>query len=135
MHPDCAEIDRIRLQLIEMLQSQQSIPEDPFFMLVGAFSAALKRLLSKYFEKDASGKDLLRPIVNYYRQVQNYLVFLLRYPDILQIPQHSEIEQTLRYLHDPEKWINEVYMQLAEKEKNLMSGDFRESMERLFSKK
>jgi hypothetical protein len=44
--------------------------------MVGQYSKELNQLLKNYFESDDKIKDKLRPFLNYYRQLQHYLVFL-----------------------------------------------------------
>jgi hypothetical protein len=118
-----------------MLSSNKLIPEDPFFEEVGHFSKELKLILSTYFESPPKKQDELRPFINYYRQLQNYLVFILRFPTILLVPHHSEIQQTLEFIHSKKKLIETLYHQISEEEKKLLCGEFKENLEKFFNQK
>jgi hypothetical protein len=122
-------------KIVNLLDRSEPIPEDPFFIEVGFFSSSLNKLLKYYTIVPASEKDNLRPIVNYFRQIQNYLVFLVRFPDILRVPHHAEIEQTLSIMKNREKWINEVYRDISQSEKEILNGSFKVKLEKLFEKK
>ena len=117
-----------------MLLSSTPIPEDPFFQAVGEFSKQLKVVLAEYFILQEAEQDDLRPYINYYRQLQNYFVFILRYPTILLVPNHSEIEQTRRFIEQKDFLIKTVYIDLSKREHALLTGKFRENLEQLFDK-
>lgn len=132
MDPRFFSIDHIIEQLQHMLESDKPIPEDPFFVVTGNFSKEVKTLLATYFEADQSQKIVLQPYINYYRQLQNYLVFILRFPTILLVPHHSEIEQTLRFIRNKNTLITEMYVPYSQRESDLLHGDFHDRMEKLY---
>lgn len=134
MDPLFSSIDHLVDQLERMLESDQPIPEDPFFVLTGNFSKELKTILNAYFDADSTRKPVLQPYINYYRQLQNYLVFILRFPTILLVPHHSEIEQTLRIIRNKETLIHEMYIPYSKRESELLHGEFHDQMEKLFEK-
>lgn len=129
------DLDNSVKALVHLLDHSEPILEDPFFVEVGIFSSLLNKLLKYYAIAQAKEKDNLRPQINYYRQIQNYLVFLVRFPDILKVPHHAEIEQTLSIMKNREKWINEIYRDLSQREKNNLEGPFKQKLEQLLEKK
>ena len=133
-HPELHELESVSENLIHILDSNSAIPEQEFRSATGRFSSELNRLLRNYAECPNETKDRLRPYINYYRQVQNYLVFLLRFETILQVPHHSEIQQTLYYLAHREELIEKIYRSLSEKEKELMTGRLKQDLEKFYGK-
>lgn len=105
------------------------IVEDTYFKKVGEFSANIKLLLNTYFENNREEQLKYKPDILYYRQVQGYLVFLLRFPEILKVKDHDEIQQTRKFLENKEYLMRTIYNQLAEHETNLFEGDFRDILE------
>ena len=129
-------INSIIKKLREQLSSDTPISEDLFFPLVGDYSKSLKDLLNLYHEpwRTEVEKAFLSPHINYYRQLQNYLIFICRFPTILLVPHHSEILQTLKYIDQKQNLIKDVYEKLSQQEKNLLNGQFKEELERLIGK-
>jgi hypothetical protein len=121
--------------LITLLRSNSIISEDQFNPITGQFTHHLNELLRYYADQDSVVKDSLRPYINYYRQVQNYLVFLLRFPDILKVPHHSEIQQTLNILENREILLKTTYAEISDAEKRLFEGEFRDRLNDLFKHK
>jgi hypothetical protein len=115
--------------LANLLQQDSFIDEGEFNGLVGDFTKSLNCILGKYPDLDEDMKDEVRSHLLYLRQVQNYLVFLLRFPDILNVPHHCEIEQTLDFILNREDLLENKYKSLALHEKKLFQGDFREKLE------
>ena len=124
-------MQEIILKLEEILKHDNTINEQIYCETVGAFSKELKILLQKYFESDDTTQDELRPYLNYYRQLQHYLVFLVMNSEILQVPNHSEILQTLSFIENQEKLIQELYIGFSEEQKRLLTGDFREILDKI----
>lgn len=122
-------------QLEQMLQSDAAIEEEAFCKVVGLYSKELKVLLRTYFEVDAAKKDELRPWINYYRQLQHYLVYLIRYSEILQVPHHSEILQTLAFIENQDRLIQNVYVAVSEAQKQLFSKEFLNKLDELLEEK
>ncbi len=123
-------IDSLR----EILASSKAIPAVTFQQLAGAFTHLLNLILKTYPDLADSEKDAARPHILYWRQLQGYLVFLLRFPEILLVPHHSEINQLLTFIIHREKLLNEIYVSLARHEKNLFAGHFREHLEECLGK-
>lgn len=122
-------------QLIELLHMDSPIPEIKFNPLIGQFTHHLNELLRYYAEQDSNQKDILRPYVNYYRQVQNYLAFLLRFSSILCIPHHSEIQQTLNLLENRDLLLKTTYYEISNAEKELFQGNFYKHLNDLYEKR
>jgi len=126
MHETLPEILQ---DLKEILKADNPINENLYFELVGKYSKQLKKFLTTYFDSDKKTQALMRPSLNYYRQLQHYLVFIIRYPTILQVPHHSEILQTLSIIENQEELIKGLYTDLSKKQTNLLNGDFRKVLE------
>ncbi len=118
-----------------VLASSKVILADTFQQLAGTFTRVLNLILKKYPDLTDSEKDSARPLILYWRQMQGYLVFLLRFPDILQVPNHAEITQALDFIVHREKLLTEIYVPLARQEKNLFSGQFRKHLEECLGKR
>jgi len=97
-------------QLTGILKLNTAIDEELYCEVVGSFSKELKLLLQRYVESDEKTRDHLRPYLNYYRQLQHYLVFLIQNDKILQVPHHAEILQTLSFMEKREQLIAEIYI-------------------------
>lgn len=121
--------------LKEILELNTEIDENLYFETVGKYSKELKLLLKTYFKSDKKTQTLIRPFINYYRQLQHYLVFIIRYPSILQVPHHSEILQTLTFIENQEKLIKELYIDFSEVQRKLLTGEFMSVLEQLFELK
>src|SRR5271157_713001 len=115
--------------LSQLLLQDTEIDPDEFTCFVGDFTKLLNLVLRKYPDLGEELKDDVRPHLLYLRQVQNYLVFLLRFPSILNVPHHSEIQQTLDFILNRETLLEEKYVPLALHEKNLFNGGFRDELE------
>jgi hypothetical protein len=118
--------------LFSLLSIDSIIAEDSFFESVGIYSKQLKEILSYYFTLEETERYPLQPYLNYYRQLQGYLVFILRFPDILQVPHHSEIEQTLEFISKKDELIENFYTKYSNKERTLLHGSFKEQLEKLW---
>jgi hypothetical protein len=118
-----------------LLEQDAPIEETTFNQLVGAFTHLLNVLLKNYPSLEDVERDAARPFILYLRQMQGYLVFLLRFPDILQVPHHSEINQALDFITRRETLIEETYVPLARQEKKLFSGQFRGHLEECLGKR
>ena len=114
-------MQEILTQLRGMLEGETAIDEEEYCKVVAAYSRELKALLKKYFEVNEEGKDELRPWVNYYKQLQHYLVYLVRFSEILQVPHHSEILQTLLFIKKQDELIEKIYIALSQAQKELFS--------------
>jgi hypothetical protein len=122
-------------QLTGILKLNTAIDEELYCEVVGSFSKELKLLLQRYFESDEKTRDHLRPYLNYYRQLQHYLVFLIQNDKILQVPHHAEILQTLSFMEKREQLIAEIYIGFSEAQKELLAGDFRRILDDLLESK
>ena len=118
-------------KLKELLESNTEIDEVCFCKVVGDYSKELKLLLNNYFKADDALKNEIRPFLNYYRQLQHYLIYLIRYPTILKVPSHAEILQTLSFIENQDFLIAEKYISLSEAQKQLLSGDFIRQLDEL----
>jgi len=118
-----------------LLSRNEAIPQEPFQELAGTFTRLLNLILKKYVDLTAPDKDNARPLILYWRQLQGYLIFLLRFPEILQVPHHSEINQTLDFIVQRDILLKERYVPLANQEKSLFSGSFRGELERCLGKR
>lgn len=121
--------------LAEILKADTAIDEQIYCETVGAYSKELKMLLQKYYESDDEEQDGLRPYLNYYQQLQHYLVFLIMNSTILQVPHHSEILQTLTFIENQDKLIQELYLKFSEAQKQLLTGAFRSNLDKILEAK
>ena len=121
--------------LQKLLAVETPIPVESFNQLVGNFTRFLNLILKKYPDLPETEKDGARPHILYWRQLQAYLVFLLRFPEILQVPHHAESVQALNFIKQREKLLRELYVPLAQQEKNLFSGSFRQQLEECLAKR
>ncbi len=110
-------------RLQTMLKSDTAIDEQRYCEEVGLYSKELNLLLRKYFEVNEEDRDVLRPWVNYFRQLQHYLVFLVMNAKILEVPQHGEIIQTLNFMKNQKVLIQNVYVGFSEAQKQLFSKE------------
>jgi hypothetical protein len=131
-----ASINRIIKKLREIMVSNKPISEDLFFPLVGDYSKCLNALLALYHEssRPQEEKECMSPYLNYYRQLQNYLIFICRFPTILLVPNHSEILQTLNFIDQKEKLLKDLYEHFSQDEKKLLTGRFKKDLETLLKK-
>ena len=129
-------IDKIIEKLRAILVSDKPILDDVFFPLVGDYSKGLKQILEAYHEpsRTKGDKNFMAPYINYYRQLQNYLIFICRFPTILLVPKHSEILQTLNFIDQKEKLLKELYESLSKQEKALFNSPFKDELEYLIGK-
>lgn len=128
-----SNLDTIMRDILDCFEnigkSEPQVIEDTYFKKVGEFSSKIKLLLKTYFENNREEQLKYKPDILYYRQVQGYLVFILRFPDILKVKDHDEIQQTRKFLENKEYLIRTIYNQLAEHETNLFEGNFRNILE------
>lgn len=128
-----SNLDTIMRDILDCFEnigkSEPQFIEDTYFKKVGEFSSKIKLLLNTYFENNREEQLKYKPDILYYRQVQGYLVFILRFPDILKVKDHDEIQQTRKFLENKEYLIRTIYNQLAEHETNLFEGNFRNILE------
>ena len=92
---------------------------------VGNFSKHLKDLLDTYFKFDLSISRTFKPLILYYRQVQGYLIFLVRFLEILKVKDHDEILQAKNFILQKDQLIKKIYNDLADQQTELFEGDFR----------
>ena len=122
-------------RLTEILKQDTPIDEQLYCQTVGTFSKELNHLLQTYFESDEKTRDELRPYLNYYRQLQHYLVFLIQNEKILQVPHHAEILQTLSFMENREQLFAEIYISLSDAQKKLFTSDYRQILDNLLELK
>ncbi len=122
-------LQKIIRNLKETLNFDTPIEENLYFKLVGDYSKELNLILGTYFESDEKTQTLMRPFLNYFRQLQHYLVFIIRYPTILQVPHHSEILQALNFIEQQESLIKEQYNDFSKHQKEFLTGEFRRILE------
>ncbi len=122
-------------ELSVLLGGDEIISYEEFVELTGCFTKCLNMLLRAYPTSEESIQDDLRPYLLYFRQIQHYLTFLLRFPEILAVPHHSEIQQTLDIITRRETLMRELYNPLAASQKALFTGPFRTDLERCLTKK
>ncbi len=125
------DLQEIIQHLLDLLKTETEIDEIQYCKAVGDFSKELKILLNRYFESDDEGRDNLRPFINYYRQLQHYLVFLVMNSEILKVPSHSEIIQTIVFMEGQERLIRNVYVDFSKAQKQLFSSQFKEILDKL----
>lgn len=109
--------------------------ETHFCVLLAEFTKVLKKLLDLYSKSERETQLKYKPHILYYRQVQGYLVFLIRFPTILTVRDHDEIEQTLEFLNNREEMIATKYKIIAEDQTRVFDGDFRKKLEEKLRKK
>jgi hypothetical protein len=116
-------------------QDNQKNIEEKYFKEVGNFSKHLKQLLNIYFDDNTKRDTQLqyKPQILYFRQVQHYLVFILRYPDILTVYEHDEIKQTKNFLENKDYLIDLQYKKISEHQTELFDGDFRKILDEKLS--
>ncbi|MHA1732650.1 MAG: hypothetical protein ACTSU5_11960 [Promethearchaeota archaeon] len=130
-----SRIEGLLDSLRETLGSDEPIDLDEFQGLAGKFSSELNALLREYHGWSDAERDAARPLVLYLRQVQHYLVFLLRFPDILAVPHHCEIQQVQEFLANRDELLAGKYAELAGQQKGLFAGPFRQELERCLGKR
>jgi len=127
------EIDSILNQILNIFNNINIIEPQELEILyinqVGKFSKMIKLLLNIYFENNREIQLKYKPEILYYRQVQAYLVFILRYSEILRVRDHEEIQQTKSFILNKEKLMKEIYNELAEQETYLFESDFRDKLD------
>ncbi len=121
----------------EVLQPYLKNNEKLYFKLVADYSKLVNRLLDAYFENENNRDEQIKykPDILYYRQLQEYLVFLIRFPEILQIADHDEIKQTQYYLENKKLLIKEIYNKMSEHQNTLFTGNFRSNLDKTLSKR
>ena len=132
---DFSKIDDIMDRAAEMLRSDKPISDDDFTPIAGSFTGELKNHLRKYHKLSREEKERVAPKITYYRLVQHYFSFILRFPDILSVPHHSEIEQTLKIIENKNHLLETKYKKLAQQKFQLLEGDFKQKLEGLFEKR
>jgi hypothetical protein len=107
--------------------------EKLYFKLVGNYTRLINRLLDVYFKNENNRDEQIRfkPDILYYRQLHEYLVFLIRFPEILQIADHDEIKQTRNFLENKLFLIKKIYNPMADQQNKLFSGSFRKELNNL----
>jgi len=131
----CAKLQKSLHLLAQILRGDIEIDNQSYCEEVGHFSKELNLLLHKYFKVNEEARDKLRPWINYYRQLQHYLIFLVRNEDILKIPHHSEILQTVNFIENQEKLIEDIYFGISKVQKGLFSNEFLQKLDKLLEEK
>jgi len=103
--------------------------------MVGDYSKELKVVLNTYFASTDTIQTLMSPFLNYYRQLQHYFVFIIRYPLILKVPHHSEMLQTLTFIENRDQLIAERYAAFSRTQQELLTGDFIKVLDQLLELK
>ncbi|MHA1338379.1 MAG: hypothetical protein ACTSRZ_00575 [Promethearchaeota archaeon] len=131
-------LDNLLQKLIECFDNIGIIDdeenENTFFKLVGKYSKMIKIMLNIYFNSSRKIQLEYKPEILYYRQVQGYLVFLLRFPDILKVKDHDEIQQTKRFMQEKQRLVKNLYKNLADEQTFLFESDFREKLDEKIQK-
>jgi hypothetical protein len=109
--------------------------EKLYFNLVADYSGLVNRILDVYFENDRDEQIKYKPDILYYRQLHEYLIFLIRFPEILRIAdhEHDEIAQTRYFLENKKLLIEEIYNKMAEQQHKLFNGTFRKKLNNLLA--
>ncbi|MHA1267251.1 MAG: hypothetical protein ACTSRS_18585 [Candidatus Helarchaeota archaeon] len=129
-------LQEILSELEKILSAGTPIDEIQYCVIVGNYSKELNLLLQRYFQSNDEIQDKMRPYLNYFRQLQHYLVYLTRYSTILQIPHHSEIQQTISFIQNQEELITKLYTKISDAQKALMTNNqFKEILEKALEEK
>lgn len=103
--------------------------ETRFCVLLAEFTRVLKKMLDLYSKSERSIQLEFKPHILYYRQIQGYLVFLIRFPEILKVRDHDEIRQTREFLENRDEMIKTKYSEIAEEQTRVFDGDFKNKLE------
>jgi hypothetical protein len=122
-------------EITQILKNDTEIDDELYFKMVGEYSKELKGLLNTYFISPETIQTLMSPFLNYYRQLQHYFVFIIRYSLILKVPHHSEILQTLAFIENRDQLIKERYVEFSKTQKELLTGDFVKVLDQLLESK
>ncbi len=129
-------IQKITMQLEKTLSDSGKINQDAFYRQSSNYSKELKKILRNYHEiSDKEEKHSYTSHINYYRQLQHYLIFMVRYPTILTVPNHSEIQQTLQFIQKKDELIQNIYIRMSKKQQDLFHGNFKHKLEDFFDRK
>ncbi|MBN2155991.1 MAG: hypothetical protein JW776_08110 [Candidatus Lokiarchaeota archaeon] len=109
--------------------------EESYCYLVGSFSKQLRKLLDVYHEQSRDEQMKLKPSVLYYRELQQYLVYFVRFPSALYQKNHPFLKELQDLIEYKGYMIKTKFKKKAMQESQLFESDFREKLEKTLSRR
>ena len=120
---------------IENLRSEKF--EERYCFNVGSYGKLLRQLLDLYHEDPNSSeiRTRLKPYLLYYRELQQYLVYFVRFPEAMYQKDHPYMKEMRELIENKEYFIKIKYKPKAIQESMLFETEFREKLEKSLSRR
>ncbi len=135
------ELDELNHQIIELIDQivlkEVEKFDEKYCYHVGSFGKLLRKLLDHYHDdiRTKEQKALLKPQILYFREIQQYLVFFVRFPAALYQKNHPYLIEMRYLIAEKGKLLREKYKEKAIQESMLFESDFRNKLEKTLKKR
>jgi hypothetical protein len=120
---------------IEILDSEKF--EEAYCYHIGTFSKLLRKLLDQYHdgERTKEGKTKIKPYLLYFRELQQFFVYFVRFPSALYQKNHPYLKELRDLIQRMDFYLKNKYKEKAIQESMLFETDFREKLEKTLSRR
>jgi hypothetical protein len=135
------QLSELDFQIIDLFDQIETINteefEEAYCYHVGFFSKLLRKLLDQYHDEKRTKDDqkMIKPYLLYFREIQQYLVFFVRFPSALYQKNHPYLKELRDLIDKFEFHIKNKYKEKAIQESMLFETDFREKLEKTLSRR
>lgn len=109
--------------------------EESYYYMVGSLSKQLRKLLDTYHEGTKEEQTLLKPSILYYLELQQYFVYLVRYPSAIYQKNHPYLAELKEMIEKKGFLLKTKYKEKAIQESMLFEPDFREKLEKTLNRR
>jgi len=133
-----SELDFQILDLFDQIETINSEKfEETYCYHIGSFGKLLRKLLDRYHD-EARAKDeqvKIKPYLLYFREVQQFLVYFVRFPSALYQKNHPYLIELKDLIERIDFYIKNKFKEKAIQESMLFETDFREKLEKTLSRR
>ncbi|TFG19697.1 MAG: hypothetical protein EU530_05440 [Promethearchaeota archaeon] len=126
------------LDLFDQIETQDAKKfEESYCYNVGTYGKLLRALLDQYHaeSRNIEDKKRIKPQILFYRELQQYLVFFVRFTSAMYQKDHPYLKEVRDLIEKKDYFIRTKFKQKAIQESMLFESDFREKLEKTLSRR
>ncbi len=135
------QLDDLNFQVLDLFDHIEEKDaekfEERYCWNVGEYSKLLRQLLDIYHDdlRTKEEKTQMKPYLLYYRELQQYLVYFVRFPSAMYQKNHPYLKELRELIEKKGYMLKAKYKEKAIQESMLFETDFREKLEKTLSRR
>jgi hypothetical protein len=135
------ELDNLNFQILDLFDEVETQNaerlEEKYCYHVGSYGKQLRKLLDQYHENTRSkeSKSLLKPLLLYYREIQQYLVYFVRFPSAVYQKNHPYLKELRELIEKKIFFLKNKFKDKAIQESMLFESDFKDRLEKTLNRR